>query len=222
MSSLRQIEANRINALRSTGPSTEAGKATSRFNALKTGIDAHAEIIVGEHPDDLKALADGYYARWNPRTPESRMLVDALISDEWQLRRLRRAEQSLWGYVNIGTESDHDKENPYWEGRVLYHGDQAFDRLQRRVNSIRRNAERTLKQLQGVMAAERAEEAEEAESAAAKGAEPAAPPRLQPQPAQSLESEIGFVPQRTGRGPSLAPPGAGIAPEAGAGDAQIA
>ena len=38
MASIRQIEANRFNAKKSTGPRTAEGK--SRMNALKSGIDA--------------------------------------------------------------------------------------------------------------------------------------------------------------------------------------
>ena len=48
MSSLKQTEANRLNAQKSTGPRTTAGRAVSRFNALKSGIDAEAEVIPGK------------------------------------------------------------------------------------------------------------------------------------------------------------------------------
>ena len=40
MTSLRQIEANRHNALKSTGPKTEYGKQRSRRNALRHGFTA--------------------------------------------------------------------------------------------------------------------------------------------------------------------------------------
>ena len=39
MTSARKIESNRQNALRSTGPRTDAGKARSRRNALKHGLE---------------------------------------------------------------------------------------------------------------------------------------------------------------------------------------
>jgi hypothetical protein len=40
MTSYRQIEANRRNALKSTGPRTEAGKQASRCNAVRHGLTA--------------------------------------------------------------------------------------------------------------------------------------------------------------------------------------
>jgi hypothetical protein len=40
MTSYRQVEANRRNALKSTGPRTEAGKQVSRRNALRHGLTA--------------------------------------------------------------------------------------------------------------------------------------------------------------------------------------
>ena len=50
MTSLRQIEANRRNALKSTGPKTELGKQQSRCNAARHGLTADA--IVGFPAED--------------------------------------------------------------------------------------------------------------------------------------------------------------------------
>ena len=45
-----QINANRLNAQKSTGPTSPEGKARSALNALKSGIDAWSHIIPGEDP----------------------------------------------------------------------------------------------------------------------------------------------------------------------------
>jgi hypothetical protein len=45
MTSYRQIEAIRRNALKSTGPKSEEGKQASRCNALRHGITA--ETVIG-------------------------------------------------------------------------------------------------------------------------------------------------------------------------------
>jgi len=98
MPTILQIEANRRNARNSTGPRTDQGKAVSRFNALKTGIDARSHVIPGEDPNVLETLALDYYERFQPAAPEQRYLVDAIISAEWQLRRLRKTEAQIWEY----------------------------------------------------------------------------------------------------------------------------
>ena len=96
MSSLRQIEANRRNAQKSTGPTSVTGKAVSSMNALKTGIHAKSLVLPSEKLADLEQLIDDYYQRHNPTTPEARSLVDDLIYGEWLKRRLRAAETQIW------------------------------------------------------------------------------------------------------------------------------
>ena len=56
MSSLKQIEANRLNAQKSTGPRSVEARAVSSQNALKTGIDALSLIIRGEKADGRELL----------------------------------------------------------------------------------------------------------------------------------------------------------------------
>ena len=176
MSSLKQIEANRRNALKSTGPRTEAGKAASRLNALKTGIDAQSHILPGESPEDFQLLTSEYYQRHHPVTPEQRALVDVLISSEWLLRRLRRVEHQIWE-----SEFEFMARKNYNDGKfgmAYQRSDEVQQRLQRRLDSTLRQyqqALRTLRQLQA-----------ESEMEAA-----AAP---EPLPAEPVTPEIGFVP----------------------------
>src|ERR1035441_4398743 len=56
MATPKQNQANRQNAQRSTGPRSAEGKAASRFNALKTGIDAKAQVRSEEHTSELQSL----------------------------------------------------------------------------------------------------------------------------------------------------------------------
>ena len=96
MASSAQIEANRRNSQKSTGPRTGQGKAAARFNALKTGIHAESLVIPGENHADLNTLTAEYHERFQPSTPEQRLLVDNLVANEWQLRRLRKVESQVW------------------------------------------------------------------------------------------------------------------------------
>jgi hypothetical protein len=56
MSSLKQIEANRRNALKSTGPTTPEGKERSRFNAVRHGLTAETIIATLEDAEDYQAF----------------------------------------------------------------------------------------------------------------------------------------------------------------------
>src|ERR1039457_835576 len=80
MSTLRQIEANRRNARKSTGPASVTGQAVSSMNALKTGIHAKSLILPTEKLADLEELIEEYCRHHQPVSPEARLLVDDLIT----------------------------------------------------------------------------------------------------------------------------------------------
>src|SRR5215471_9538201 len=102
MATPAQILANRQNALKSTGPRTEEGKAVSRFNALKTGIHAKSMVIPGEDAAELEKLAAGYHSRFQPADPVERFLVDSMVNAEWQLRRFRKSKRAYGSSLSLG------------------------------------------------------------------------------------------------------------------------
>src|SRR5450432_826300 len=96
MSTLQQIDANRLNAQHSSGPRSAEAKAASSANSLKAGLYARTQVIAGEDPVELRALASQYFFRWQPATVEESVLVSALINAGWLLRRLSLAEAKAW------------------------------------------------------------------------------------------------------------------------------
>ena len=75
MTSLRQIEANRRNANRSTGPTTEDGKLRSRRNAVRHGLSAETVVEIVEDIDDYKGFEAAIIADYDARTAVERELV---------------------------------------------------------------------------------------------------------------------------------------------------
>src|SRR5579871_5384764 len=130
MATSLQVEANRRNSLKSTGPRSPEGKAVSRFNALKSGIHAEAQVIPGEDPAELEALAHDYHEQFQPSTPLECFLVDSLVHADWQLRRLHRIEAQLW---TAQISEAAGKESPL--GDAYARNLEAFTRLQRRIDS---------------------------------------------------------------------------------------
>ncbi len=145
MATLKQVEANRRNAQKSTGPRSVEGKAASSQNALKSGIDAKSQVLPGEQAGALEALTAEYYGRFRPATPEARHLVDTLISNEWLLRRFRRIEVQILKH-EMESAYSIDAKNPV--GDAYTRSERSFDRLQRRINAAERNYHRALKELQ--------------------------------------------------------------------------
>jgi hypothetical protein len=95
MTSLRQIEANRRNALKSTGPKTENGKRRSRRNAFRHGLTAETVIEVLEDTDDYRGFEAAITADYDTRTAVERELVLRLASLLWRIRRATSIETGL-------------------------------------------------------------------------------------------------------------------------------
>ena len=96
MTSYRQIEANRRNALRSTGPKTEAGKQVSRCNAVRHGLTAETVISALEDAEDYKAFEAAITADYDAQSAVERELVLRLASVLWRLRRATTMETGLF------------------------------------------------------------------------------------------------------------------------------
>jgi hypothetical protein len=96
MTSYRQIEANRRNALKSTGPKTEAGKHSSRCNAVRHGLTAETVIGALEDAEDYKAFEATIIADYDAQSAVERELVLRLASILWRLRRATTMETGLF------------------------------------------------------------------------------------------------------------------------------
>jgi hypothetical protein len=96
MSSYRQIEANRRNALKSTGPRTEPGKQASRCNAVRHGLTAETVIGALEDAEDYKSFEAAITADYDAQSAVERELVLRLASVLWRLRRATTMETGLF------------------------------------------------------------------------------------------------------------------------------
>jgi hypothetical protein len=96
MTSWQQWQANRLNALKSTGPRTEEGKRISRRNALKHGLTSETVIDGLEDSEDYRGFEAAIIADYDAETAVERELVLRLASLLWRLRRIIAIETDLF------------------------------------------------------------------------------------------------------------------------------
>ena len=96
MTSFRQIDANRRNARKSTGPTTKEGKQRSRCNAARHGLTAETVIGALEDADDYRAFEAAIIADYDAQSAVERELVLRLASLLWRLRRSTAIETGLF------------------------------------------------------------------------------------------------------------------------------
>ena len=92
MATQKQIEANRQNSLKSTGPKTPQGKAVVAQNGIKHGLKARQNIIKGESTVDFDLHRDQLFEQFSPEDPLENHLVERIVILSWRLKRANRAQ----------------------------------------------------------------------------------------------------------------------------------
>jgi hypothetical protein len=96
MTSFRQIEANRRNARKSTGPTTEDGKQRSRCNAVRHGLTAETVIGALEDAEDYRAFEAAITADYDAQSAVEREFILWLAGLLWRLHRATTIETGLF------------------------------------------------------------------------------------------------------------------------------
>ena len=110
MTTIRQIEANRRNALKSTGPTTPEGKRSSRCNAVRHGLTAETVIAVLEDAEDYQAFEATVISDYDAESVVERELILRLASVLWRLRRATGIETALFELMSEDSPK-HSREN---------------------------------------------------------------------------------------------------------------
>jgi hypothetical protein len=168
MGSERQVEANRGNALRSTGPKTLAGKRVVARNAVKHGLLSRELVLPDESPSMLNELRARLRADLRPEGTLEDVLVDRIVASIWRLRRLGRVEMGLFAFrryrdaaaraesheaflKETRSEAFHGAEVPQL-ARAFEADERAFANLSRYETAIERGLYKALHELQRLQA----------------------------------------------------------------------
>jgi hypothetical protein len=97
-------ERNRANAQLSTGPTSEAGKAISSKNALKTGLTGRTVLLPSDDRAAFEQHVNAYFDEYKPQGLRERELVQSLAETRWRLNRSFALEAALFSQVAADVE----------------------------------------------------------------------------------------------------------------------
>jgi hypothetical protein len=158
MATAKQIQANRNNAKKSTGPRTEEGKARVAQNALKHGLLAGDAVLPGEDPAEFEAQLAALEADIQPVGALERELVRQIADAQWRMRRLSRLETA---YLIAALDNKRerkamlqprplhysDEENTLMLGYSLFHHTPSLGHFARYDAHLGRRFERAVQQI---------------------------------------------------------------------------
>src|SRR5579862_5506584 len=102
MVSEKQLEANRRNAAKSTGPKTAEGKSNSSRNNLRHGLTGQINLLPTEDREAHDAFCDELSESLNPETPMERQFALSVAEDSWRLNRARAIENNMFALGHEG------------------------------------------------------------------------------------------------------------------------
>ena len=96
LASERRLAANRANAQLSTGPRSDAGKAHSSLNAVKTGLTGRTVLLPTEDAEAYETHLLRYLDAFAPVGEEETRLVQSLADTQWRLDRIPNLEAGFF------------------------------------------------------------------------------------------------------------------------------
>src|ERR1700745_940240 len=136
METIKKTEANRRNALLSTGPKTPEGKAAVRLNALRNGLRAHTVVLPGEKSEAFQQLCEDLEAEWQPETRTEQLYVEQMAVSQWKLRRMEIGEASLL-VQKFGAKNQIPLLDRLWQAEARL--ERSFTRAQRELERLQKS-----------------------------------------------------------------------------------
>ena len=162
---------NRANALKSTGPRTEAGKQRSKLNALRHGLTGHTVVLPTEDHAAYQRHSQSFLEEYQPKQATETQLVQSLIDTSWQLNRAAAIETNLFSLgiteMEDRVRADHPEAEAALAMALAYREhNRAFANLSIYRQRLTRQFERTLAQLRQIQAERRQAEERQLNKAA--------------------------------------------------------
>jgi len=91
-----QLAANRANAQHSTGPKSEAGRATSSLNAVKTALTGRTVLMPSDDAVEYQNYIQAHQDQYKPVGIIECYLLQSIVDCGWRLRRISSLEQAVF------------------------------------------------------------------------------------------------------------------------------
>src|ERR1700729_3021040 len=141
----KQLEANRRNAEKSTGPKSAASKAISSRNNLRHGLTGHISLLPTEDREAHDAFCNELADSFRPETPMERQLAQSVAEDSWRLNRARAIENNMFA---LGHGHQHrEAQIALADAATFLAQAAAFNLLSIYEQRINRNLQRNMKLL---------------------------------------------------------------------------
>jgi hypothetical protein len=112
MATQKQIEANRRNAQKSTGPQSPETKAKTRLNAMRDGFTGQVTTLSDEDRPIFEKFKSDFIQDLAPRTVMELSLASSIAWDTWRLNHLRAVEMNTYALGAARTSIEIEAENP--------------------------------------------------------------------------------------------------------------
>jgi hypothetical protein len=162
MISDKQLEANRGNALLSTGPKTEEGKKRSSMNARRHGLTGQVTTMTDEDRAAHDAFSKALIQNLAPDGAMEVQLAQRIATDSWRLNRLSAIEDNLFAlglHENSGVLCpDHEQiDAALTTARVFTKESKQLQLLSLYEQRLNRGLQKNLVMLQSLQATRKAE-----------------------------------------------------------------
>jgi hypothetical protein len=166
-----QLVANQLNALKSTGPRTKEGKATSRLNARRHGLTGQFFCLSEGDWDAYQLFEANLLSDLKPVGHLESQLAISIVQDEWRLNRSRGTENNVFAQGHDEFAPGIDANTPNVEAALaMAKTSQSRERYltnialyETRIGRMIAKNEKRLKELQAERKAAEAAALEEAE-----------------------------------------------------------
>ncbi len=100
MASQKQLDSNRLNAQRSTGPKSIEGKSALAKNPLKHGVFSRQVVLEGESKKEFEALKTEFYEQFIPEGLLEQLFCERALAAAWRLSRVTQMESMLINHAS--------------------------------------------------------------------------------------------------------------------------